>query len=514
MTKTITPLLASILAALVLAATAGATSFGFAEDFGKYAEDGGASFFDRLHDLGMTENRIWVYWDPSRPDVIVEKPFLDRMLPVAEKKGVHVVFSVSPLKARGVTAPGGEARFVQFLVLLATTYPQVKDIIVGNEPNQPRFWQPQFVQGRPVAAAAYERVLARAYDALKALDPEIHVIGVGLSPRGNDRPKARNNVSRSPVRFIHELGVAYRASGRTKPIMDLFAFHPYPRFDRDPLTRGYSWPNAGMTQLDRIKQAMWDAFAGTAQPTFPETGAPEDADALRFALDEVGWQVQIPRPFRRAYTGRENVRTTAESTQAQIYRQIVDLAACDPSVHSLLFFHLIDERDLDRFQSGLIRADGSLRASYWTVKERIAQLTGEDGVQCPTRGIPWRHATSVAGAGVRFWASPRHSDVAETEWGFSARATEDARWEAELLPVDGPEGLSAKERTALSWPETSKRGTPLESSGSLRAYVSTPLAMPTDRLVRGWYVRVVRLSAAMNPDRTTLFVSPAFRAGA
>jgi hypothetical protein len=513
MTKTITTL-AAILAALAVAATAGATSFGVAEDFGKYADDGGASFFDRLRDLRMTENRIWIYWDPSRPDTIVEKPFLDRMLPTAAERGVHVVFSVSPLKARGVTARGGEARFVHFLVLLATTYPDVKDIIVGNEPNQPRFWQPQFVRGRPVAAAAYEHMLARAYDALKAVDPEIRVIGVGLSPRGNDRPNARNNVSRSPIRFLHELGLAYRGSGRTKPIMDVFAFHPYPRFDRDPLTRGYSWPNAGMTQLDRIKQAVWDAFNGTAQPTFPEAGSPDNADALRFVLDEVGWQVAIPRAFRRAYTGRENVRTTAESTQAQIYRQIVDLAACDPSVDSLLFFHLIDEHDLDRFQSGLIRADGSLRASYFAVKARIAELMGEDGVQCSTRSISWRPTTSVVGAGVRFWTNARRSEVGETEWGFAARATEDARWQAELLPVDGPEGLSGRQRAALAWPENRKRGTSLESAGNLRAYVATQVTMPTDRVALGWYVRVVRLTAAMNPERMSLFVSPVFRAGA
>ena len=31
--------------------------------------------------------------------------------------------------------------------------------------------------------------------------------------------------------------------------------------------RGYPWPNAGFVNLDRVKQAVWDAFAGTPQPT-------------------------------------------------------------------------------------------------------------------------------------------------------------------------------------------------------------------------------------------------------
>ena len=39
----------------------------------------------------------------------------------------------------------------------------------------------------------------------------------------------------------------------------------------------------GLRQPDRVKQALWDAFAGTGQPTTRE--------GLRLYLDEVGWQV-------------------------------------------------------------------------------------------------------------------------------------------------------------------------------------------------------------------------------
>ena len=52
--------------------------------------------------------------------------------------------------------------------------------------------------------------------------------------------------------------------------MDELAYHPYPDRDRDPLMKGYRWPNAGVPNLGRIKQAFWDAFGGTAQPLFPE----------------------------------------------------------------------------------------------------------------------------------------------------------------------------------------------------------------------------------------------------
>ena len=46
--------------------------------------------------------------------------------------------------------------------------------------------------------------------------------------------------------------------------MDGFSFHPYPNRATDPLERGYPWPNAGFVNLDRIKQALWDAFRGHA----------------------------------------------------------------------------------------------------------------------------------------------------------------------------------------------------------------------------------------------------------
>jgi hypothetical protein len=511
MTRKITTLLACACAALALAGAASADgpSFGVAEDAGKYGDDGGTTVFDALNDLGMTENRMWVFWDPAHPDQIVEKRFLDRALPEASAHNIRVMFSVSPLKARAITrSPAAETQFVDFLVLLARTYPQVKDIIVGNEPNQPRFWQPQFVKGKGVSGAAYEHLLARAYDALKAVDPTIRVIGVGLSPRGNDRPDAKNNISTSPVRFIHDMGVAYRRSGRNLPIMDLFGFHSYPRFDSDPLARGYAWPNAGITNLDRIKQAVWDAFHDTAQPVFAEPLAPDAAwrPTIRFALDEVGWQVKIPRSSRRAYTGRENVRGTEETKQASIYSQIVDIVACDPAVDSLLFFHLVDEHDLDRFQSGLMRADWTKRPSYDAVKSRIAQLTTPDGVRCAGKAVQWRHATGVAGATVAFGRG-----------SFRVRATEEATYAAGFLPVDSLRGLSRLEllglREALDRPRRFGPALQPAAAGLLRAYVSHGIGLSRLPLLQGSYVPVVRVSATMNPERASLFVGRAFSVG-
>src|ERR687888_414517 len=392
---------------LGLAAIAhGAVRFGVTEDAGKYADDGGATFFPTLTDLGMTQNRITVFWDPAHPAEIQEKPFLDRSLPVAAANHIQIVFSVQPLHPTDVTStPGGALAFAGYAADLARTYPQVKQFVIGNEPNQPRFWRPQFsASGRPVAAAAYELVLALSYDALKAVDPTIDVIGLGLSPRGNDDPRARSNVSTSPVRFIHDLGVAYRASGRPRPIMDELAFHPYPNpsSGNDPLLKGYQWPNAGVPNFARIKQAVWDAFARTAQPTFAEAGGlfamlGPTAPPLTLFLDETGWQASIPAGEQDAYTGRENSKTVSEATQARIYGDLVRFVECDPSVTALDLFHLVDESDLDRFQSGLVRADGTHRPSYDAVKSAIA----ETGGLCSGAETWWRHSATVAGATAR-----------------------------------------------------------------------------------------------------------------
>src|SRR4029453_10605143 len=92
-------------------------------------------------------------------------------------------------------------------------------------------------------------------------------------------------------------------------------------------------------------------------PVLPEPVPPPPPPPLTFKLDEVGWQGASPTRSRKAYFGRESVRPTTERTQAKIYDSLVRSVACDPSVRSLLFFGLIDEANLDRWQAGLVPAD-------------------------------------------------------------------------------------------------------------------------------------------------------------
>src|SRR3954449_2060726 len=228
--RRMTAVVASACLALVLAGAASSTTFGVADDAGKYAEDGGAGFFTMLTQLGMTENRMAAFWDPAQPATIYDQAFFDRAVPQAQKRAIEVIFSIYPLKARAlVDTPNGVQLFAQYAAKVVQRYPYVRKVICLNEGNQPRFHQPQFDEsGKGISGYVQEQAMAACYDAVKAVDPKITVIAFGLSPRGNDDFEASSNVSHSPIRFLEEVGEAYRASGRTKPIADEVSIHCYP----------------------------------------------------------------------------------------------------------------------------------------------------------------------------------------------------------------------------------------------------------------------------------------------
>jgi hypothetical protein len=399
---------ATVIAAALLAgaSVAGAADVGANDDSAKFELDGGAALYARMAELGLRQTVIGVRFVPSDALVIQDKALLDRAIASATDAGLHVVLAVFPYPPREIEAGmGSPTLFASYVGVLASIYPQVRQFVIGNEPNQPAFWRPQFdVTGANLSAPSFGPYLAAAYDTLKGVDPEITVVGVGLSPRGNDRPTARNNISTSPVRFLRSLGAWYRRSGRTKPLMDAFSFHPYPNEATDALERGYQWPNAGFTNLDRLKQALWDAFNGTPQPT--------TLDGLELHLDELGWQVDTRG--RLGYRGAENVPVTDEAAQAAIYGQLVREAACDPDIASLSFFGFRDDGLRTGFQAGLERADGSARPSAASVRGAIPE-----GCAGPER--TWAPGLEVLGAKVTV-GGKRADVVARVAAGEDARA--------------------------------------------------------------------------------------------
>ena len=427
---------AAWLAVLVSAGGAAAAGIGANDDTGKFAADGGTLFFSQMATLGLKQSVMTVRFLPSEPTAIPDDEALDRAITVAQFTGLRVTLAVYPYPPHQIEdGTARPAAFAAWLTLLANRYPTVKQYVVMNEPNQPAFLRPQFdARGANVSAAKAGRFLAGAYDALKSVDPKIKVIGLGLSPRGNDRPTAISNVSTSPIRFLEALGAWYRQSGRTKPLMDSLSFHPYPFKASDSPEKRYRWPNAGFANLDRIKQAIWDAFRGTAQLT--------TANGLKLYLDEVGWQVDTRG--LKGYTGVENVQVTDARTQARVYSRLIHMAACDGQIAEVNIFGFYDDAPRDSgFQAALYEVDGTPRPSAGAVRAAIAQSG------CSKTPVVWHPATRVVGAVRPDWVLRPDRTVVH----FDAAADEGAWVVACLLP--GQLGGIAAERAMKARTRTS-----------------------------------------------------------
>jgi hypothetical protein len=318
---------------------------------------------------GFQAVRITQVWKPGERSISAgDRAVLRNVAGAARLAGVTIVTSVLP--AGSATTPLAEADqldFAAYTQSMVTDVPALRLVIVGNEPNLNRYWLPQFdEQGGDAAAPAYESLLARTYDAVKGAAPGVTVIGGALAPRGGDVPNTIRP-THSPTAFIRDLGAAYRASGRTTPIMDALAIHPYEDNSSIPPVDG-THPRTttiAIADYDKLVALLGEAFDGTAQP-----GA-----TLPIWYDEFGVESQIPPEKQSLYTGTEPATTkpVPEPTQADYYRQAVELAFCQPTVRGLFLFHDVDERGLPAWQSGVYYADRTPKASLAGVRSALEQ---------------------------------------------------------------------------------------------------------------------------------------------
>jgi hypothetical protein len=149
--------------------------------------------------------------------------------------------------------------------------------------------------------------------------------------------------------------------------MDGFSFHPYGESSSTPPTLAH--PNGtsiGLADYDKLVALLGKAFDGTAQK----------GSTLPIVYDEYGVDSQIPDPKRRFYGGREpaTTRPVSERVQAAYYRQALMMAACQPNVRGFLIFHVTDETDYNRWQSGVYYADGTPKSSRPFVKQAMSEI--------------------------------------------------------------------------------------------------------------------------------------------
>jgi hypothetical protein len=247
--------------------------------------------------------------------------------------------------------------------------------VIGNEPNLNRFWLPQFgPEGEDVAAQSFEVLLATTYDALKQVSPSITVWGIGLSPRGEDKPGSIRP-THSPTQFLLDMGTTYRSSGRTAPIMDGLAIHPYE--DNSSLPPTFAHPRTtsiSIADYDKLVKILGQAFDGTGQA----------GSQLPLLYDEYGVEAQIPSDKASLYTGTEPTTTKPvdEQTQGRYYADALAIAFCQPNVRGFFIFHTADEQALDRWQSGLFYVDGSPKSSLPAVKTAVRAARGGTITRC------------------------------------------------------------------------------------------------------------------------------------
>jgi hypothetical protein len=332
---------------------------------------------DLVRLAGFGAVRIVEVWTPGeRAPTALEQQRLDAVTGAAMLDAVKVYVVV--LNAGSSTTPlssGDQGDFAAFTVSIARQYPSVTDFMIGNEPNNNRFWLPQFaLDGSDAAAVSYESLLATTYDALKAVSPSIDVIGGALGPHGGDKP-GTGKPTHSPTTFITDLVAAYKASGRTLPIMDTFDMHPYE--DNSSLPPSLEHPKTRTIAIaDYTKlTGVLAGFDGTAQP----------GSTLPIVYGEFGVESQIPPDKASLYTGTEPATTKPvdEATQGRYYHNALALAFCQPNVKTFFVFHAFDEPPLDRYQSGVYYADGTAKMSLPVVQKAIRDISGGVITRCP-----------------------------------------------------------------------------------------------------------------------------------
>jgi hypothetical protein len=369
-----------LLAVLTADARAGGPTMmvGAAEDVVKAPDYATAKLeVDKLRLAGLDTIRLTQTWTRGQtaadPDDDAE---LGNAIQAAEFSGVRVILSIYPFGSSVTPLTDADrADFATFAADVVRQYPAVRDVIVGNEPNLNRFWMPQFDDaGGDAAAPAYEALLAQTYDALKHARADVTVYGGALAPRGTDRPGTGRD-THSPTAFIADLGAAYRASGRTTPIMDGFAFHPYPEASSAGPSVRHPGTSIGLADYPKLVALLGDAFDGTAQP----------GSTLPVLYDEFGIESRVPPRKAALYRGAEptTTRPVAEATQARFYARAMQMAFCQPTVTGLLLFHVQDEPALPAWQSGEFYVDGTPKSSLPAVRDAARRVHRGIVAACP-----------------------------------------------------------------------------------------------------------------------------------
>ena len=294
--------------------------------------------------------RVWVPWSGEAQPGPVRRDELSR----AEQAARHtaVVLAIFGFASETPLTQRAQRRFCGYARAALARVRDARAVVVWNEANSPTYWRG--------SASGYESLLARCYDALHALRPDVVVLDSTAS-------------AHDPVTFLRRLGAAYRAGGRTRPLVDAFGHNPYPASSFEPVTARHRSGFLGEGDYLRLAATLESAFGGTPQRSF-------DVWYL-----EDGFQATVPRRLARRYSGRETAATVAPALQAARVREAILLAACQPHVQAFFNFEFVDETRLAGWQSGL-EWRGTFRKPAAETFSAAARASARGAVHCRNGG--------------------------------------------------------------------------------------------------------------------------------
>lgn len=257
----------------------------------------------REQSFGADAVRVWVPWRNEIRPTAVRRVELSRAETAARR--TTVVLAVFGFGAQTPTAEWQQRRFCTYAKAALRLVPSARAVVVWDEANSPTYWR-----GTP---AQYETLLARCYDELHS--SRVQVLDSTAS-------------AHDPLAFLGELAAAYRASGRTRPLVDAFGSNPYPLTSTELPTVVHKGDFLGEADYLRLVEAL-DAFGRTPSIWYLEDG----------------FQTTRVSPAQQAWDVSAAIR----------------MAACQPDVHAFFNFELVDERRAAGWHSGLVWRGGKVK---------------------------------------------------------------------------------------------------------------------------------------------------------
>jgi hypothetical protein len=339
---------------------------------------GDNSMYPTLRELRASVLRVHLNWggrvgvarrkprDPSDPeDSAYDWRAYDRIVLAAAANRVEVLFTIfgtPPWENGGrapTRAPRDTAELEDFAYAAATRYggtyaradgtvlPAVRRWTAWNEPNLRigLYEQWRRVGGRWVAQSArdYARLCNAIVLGVHATLVAGERVACGVTAaRGNNNPRGEHQ-SVSPIVFLRAMAAA-GARG-----FDAYAHHPYNgSMTETPSTRPRGPSAVTLGNIDVLERELARLY-GRPVPLW---------------LTEYGYQTNPP----------DRLFGVSPAKQAAYLTQALAIARRDPRIDLLLWFLLRDERDVARWQSGLVTAAGKRKPAFAAFRRAASSL--------------------------------------------------------------------------------------------------------------------------------------------